>query len=436
MLLDRGILYILQRLGGASWGRPRGVAHRDGPDVALNDATHFGGPTVAFGEQRTCAAEARGPHSTRLTHFDTSVRRIAAAQKRHLDPIPAVANSCCNKNCKSAPTPRGAAMRRRDFIKVIAGSATAWPLAAHAQPAEKMRRIGALIGYAEGDPIAKSRVAAFAQGLQQLGWTEGRNLQIEYRFAPGNVDQMRTFAKELVALGPDCILTNTTPVTAAVKRETQTIPIVFNVVSDPVGSGFVKSLAEPGGNITGFINVEASMATKWVELLREVVPGVKRIALIFNPDTAPYAQYFVGPFERATRTIGAEAQTAPVHNDSEIEQTIASIGSQSDGGLITMPDGFMLVHRESISTFAARYRVPVVSGVSDKGGLVSYTADGNDLFKRSAEYVDRILRGAKPSELPVQLPTKFELVINVKTAKAIGLSIPQTLAATADNIIE
>jgi putative tryptophan/tyrosine transport system substrate-binding protein len=327
-------------------------------------------------------------------------------------------------------------MRRRDFIKVIAGSATAWPLVARAQQATKTRRIGALIGYAEGDPIAKSRVAAFARGLQELGWVEGRNLQIEYRFAPGDVDQMRTFAKELVAREPDCILTNTTPVTAAVQRETQTVPVVFNVVSEPVGSGFVKSLAEPGGNITGFTNVESSMAGKWVQLLKEVAPGVRRIALMFNPDTAPYAQYFLGPFETATRAIGAEARTARVHNDSEIEQTIASIGSQPDGGLITMPDGFMFVHREPIKTFAARYRVPVVSGVSDKGGLVSYTADGNDLFRRSASYVDRILRGAKPSELPVQLPNKFELVINLKTARALGLDVPATLLATADDVIE
>jgi putative ABC transport system substrate-binding protein len=327
-------------------------------------------------------------------------------------------------------------MRRRDFIKVIAGSATAWPLIARAQQEEKIKRIGALIGYAEGDPIAKSRVAAFVQGLQQLGWMEGRNLKVEYRFAPGDVHRMRTFAKELIALKPECILTNTTPVTAAVQRETQTVPVVFNLVSDPVGSGFVKSLARPGGNITGFINVESSMASKWVELLKEVVPGVRRIALMFNPDTAPYAQYFLGPFETATHAIGAEAQTARVHNDSEIERTIASIGSQPGGGLILMPDGFMLVHRESINTFAARYRVPVVSGVSDKDGLVSYTADGNDLFRRSASYVDRILRGAKPSELPVQLPTKFELVINLKTARALGLDMPPTLLATAQEVIE
>jgi len=330
-------------------------------------------------------------------------------------------------------------MRRRQFIAGL-GSAAAWPAVARAQQIGRARRIGVLMGYAENDPEAKALLSGFMRRLAELGWTDGRNLQMEVRWAPGNVDRMRAFAKELVDLQPDVILANSTPVTAALQRETLKIPIAFAVVSDPIGAGFVASLPHPGGNITGFSHTEASLAGKWVQLLEEIAPGVNRAAMMFNPDTAPYVRsYFLPLFEAAARTLKMEPIAARVHSDGEIETAITSLGREPGGGLLVIPDNFMDIHRAPIILLAARNNVPAVYQTPDfvrDGGLLSYGADFGDIFRRAAPYVDSILRGATPSELPVQMPTKLVMTLNVKTAKALGLTIPETLLATADEVIE
>ena len=333
-----------------------------------------------------------------------------------------------------------AKVNRRDFITLLGGAAAAWPLAARAQQAQQVRRIGVLMGWDESDREAQSNLAAFVQELQQLGWTDGRNMRIDYRWANGDVNRMRIFAKELADLAPDAILAHTTPVTAALQRETRTIPIIFVIVSDPVGEGFVAGLPRPGGNITGFIHSEGEIAGKLLELLTEIAPSVKRVAIMFNPDTAPgRGSYYLPSFEAAARSFRLEPIAAPVRNDAEIEATVAALGREDGGGLVAMPDGFTLVHRPPIILQAARNKVPAVywnSIIARDGGLLSYGPDTGDIFRRAATYFDRILRGAKPVELSVQLPTKFELVINLKTAKAIGLTIPEALLLRADGVIE
>jgi putative tryptophan/tyrosine transport system substrate-binding protein len=331
-------------------------------------------------------------------------------------------------------------MRRREFITFLGGVAVSWPLAARAQQADRARRVGVLMGYAEADPEAKVLLAEFTQALSEFGWIEGRNLRTEVRWAPANADLMRTFAKELVSLQPDVILTNSTPVTAALKRETSTIPIVFAVVGDPVGSGFVASLPRPGGNITGFSSLEGSMASKWLEFLTAIAPNVKRAVMMFNPDTAPYMKSYLLPsFETAARSLKVASTAAPVHNDTEIEAAIAALAREPGSGLLGMPDNFIEIHRALIISLAARNNIPAVYQtpvIARDGGLLSYGADFQDIFHRAARYVDQILRGAKPSELPVQLPTKYLMVINLRTAKALGLTVPPTLLATADEVIE
>jgi ABC-type uncharacterized transport system substrate-binding protein len=330
-------------------------------------------------------------------------------------------------------------MRRREFIALLSGSA-AWPLMARAQQADRMRRVGVLMAYGETDPEAKALLAEFTQGLSELGWTDGRNLRLDVRWAPGNTDAMRTYAKELVALQPDVILANSTPVTATFQRETQTIPIVFSIVADPVGSGFVASLPRPGGNITGFGSVETSFASKWLELLTAIAPGVKRAAMMFNPDTAPYIRpTFLPLFEAAAQSFKVTLIAAPVHSDAEIETAITSLGREPGGGLLAVPDNFMEIHRAQIVSLAARNNVPTVSQtpvIARDGGLLSYGADFQDIFRRAARYVDSILRGAKPSELPVQMPIKYLMVINLKTAKALELTVPLGLLVAADEVIE
>jgi putative ABC transport system substrate-binding protein len=330
-------------------------------------------------------------------------------------------------------------MRRREFLGVLNGAVAAWPLAVWAQQTDRVRRVGVLMGYGEADPEAKALLSELTQGLSEPGWTVGRNLRMDVRWAPGT-DLMHTFAKELVDLQPDVILANTIPVTAALQRETKTIPIVFTIVADPVGSGFVASLPRPGGNITGFSPLEASMTGKWLELLTEIAPGLKRAAMMFNPDTAPYVRsYFQPSFEAAARSLKVAPIAAPVRSDAEIETVITSLGREPGGGLIVMPDNFVIIHRAQIISLAARTNVPAVYQTSvnvREGGLLSYAADFRDIFRRAARYVDSILRGVKPSELPVQMPIKYLMVINLRTAKALGLTVPQTLLVAADEVIE
>ena len=330
-------------------------------------------------------------------------------------------------------------MRRREFIKLFSrcgGQVAA--RGARPQP-ERMRRIGVLMGYAESDRQGQANVAAFRMGLQKLGWTEGRNVAIEYRWAAAEADLVQQFAKELVALQPDLILTQNTPITAAVLQKTRTIPIIFANVSDPVGSGFVAGLPRPGGNVTGLIDIDASMAGKWLGLLKEVAPRVARVAFLFNPATAPFAKYYVTPLKAAAASFAVKAIAAPVRDTSELEFVVAGHAREPDGGLIVMPEAFMNVHRAEVTSLAAHYRLPAVYPrrfFAEVGGLLSYGNDQSDNFRRTATYADRILHGAKPNELPVEQPTKFELVINLKTAKALGLTVPVHLQQIADEVIE
>jgi len=330
-------------------------------------------------------------------------------------------------------------MRRRDFIKAIAVSTT-WPLAARAQQAEHMRRIGVLMGYPENDLEGSVFFAAFREGLQKLGWMEGRNIQLDTRWvSPDDAEARQRFAKELVALQPDLILSSVTPTTAALLQHTRTIPIVFATVSDPVGSGFVASLARPGGNVTGFQAMLGSLGGKWLELLKEIAPRVARVAMLFNPAVAPYAESFLNPFKAAAPSFAVEPIAASVGDTSELESVIAAQARAQNGGLIVMPDTFTDVHRAEIISLAARFGVPAIyprRPFTELGGLLSYGIDQLDSYRRAAIYVDRILKGEKPSELPVQAPVKFELAINLKTAKALGLEVPWFLRQRADEVIE
>jgi putative ABC transport system substrate-binding protein len=329
-------------------------------------------------------------------------------------------------------------MRRREFITLLGGAATAWPVAARGQ--QRVRRIGVVMGYAESDPEAQRRIKSFQQGLAEGGWNDGRNVQIEYRWASANVEQIAAFAKEIVALRPDVILSNTTPVTKALQRETHTIPIVFVIVSDPVGDGLVTSLARPGGNITGFINFEEAMSGKWLELLKEIAPRVARTAIMFNPNTAAGGgKYFQPAFDSAGALLKVAASPAPVRSLADIENAIAALAREPDGGLVVSTDSFLTVNRALIMSLVERHKVPTVwplGTFSKEGGLIGYGPDYLDLFRRSGLYVGRILQGAKPEDLPVQVPAKFELVVNLKTAKLLGLDVPWILQQRADEVIE
>jgi putative tryptophan/tyrosine transport system substrate-binding protein len=331
-------------------------------------------------------------------------------------------------------------MRRREFITLIGGAVVATPLVAHAQQFGGTRRIGVLTSFDENDPNAKAYLSEFVKGLGELGWTDGRNVRTDVRWAGGSVDRARMYAKELVDLQPDVILAESTPQTAALQRETRTIPIVFVNVSDPVGSGFIAGLSHPGGNLTGLMPYEPSLGGKWLELLTEIAPGVNRVAAMFNPDTAPYAKsYYLPSVETAARLRKAEPIVALVHDDAEIESVMTALGHEPGGGLVTISDSFTFVHRAQIILQATRNNVPAVYWRSDfvrDGGLLSYGPDNLDIFRRSASYVDRILRGARPADLPVQQPTKFVLAVNLKAAKALGLAVPPALLASADEVIE
>ena len=326
---------------------------------------------------------------------------------------------------------------RREFITLLGGAA-AWPLGAQAQQ-DGMRRIGVLVPFPESEPVAQARVAAFREGLQKLGWTEGRNIRIDTRWGALGAEAMQRFAKELVGLQPDLILSQSTPNTAALLQQTRTIPIVFVQVTDPVGSGFVASISRPGGNVTGFSLAEQTMAGKWLELLKEIAPSVNRVAFLFNPATATFAEIYLNSFKAAAASFAVEAIGAPVRSTSELEPVIAEQAREPNGGLIVMPDIFMTGHRSEITLLAARYRLPAVYPFryfTEIGGLLSYGNDPVDLVRRAATYADRILKGEKPSELPVQAPIKFELVINLKTAKSLGLDVPWILQQRADEVIE
>jgi putative ABC transport system substrate-binding protein len=329
-------------------------------------------------------------------------------------------------------------MNRRSFITLLGGSA-AWPLSVRAQQGDRVRRIGVLMTYGENDPEEKRRYSAFPQALADLGWTVPRNVRIDLRWGRGDINRIRQLARELVNLQPDIIFTSGTVPTVALQRETRTIPIVFGNAADPVASGIVPRLNQPGGNITGFGQMyEATLAGKWLELLSEIAPGLKRAAVMFDPDTAPVS-FFMPSFETAARSLKVAPIIAPVHSDVEIETAIVALGREPGGGVVGMPDGFMFGHRATIISAAARNNVPAVhaqSAYPREGGLISYGTDTVDLFRRAATYVDRILRGEKPGDLPVQLPTKFEMVVNRRTAKALGLEIPPSILLRADEIIE
>ena len=311
-----------------------------------------------------------------------------------------------------------------------------WPRVARAQQPEQIRRIGVLMGY----PEAQSEFASFVQELQKLGWAEGRNLRTDIRWGiPADPESMHRFAKELVALQPDLILSQSTPTTAALFQETRTIPIVFAIVADPVGSGFVASLARPGRNATGFVVTEGSLGGKWLELLKEIAPRITRVAALFNPAMAPYADYWLSPFEAAAPSFAVEAIRAPIQDTSELESVIAAQAREPNSGLFVLPDAFTFAYRVEIVSLAVRYRLPAVYAFrffTELGGLLSYGNDLNENFRRAATYADRILKGEKPSELPVQAPVKFELVINLKAATGLGLTVPPTLLGLADKVIE
>jgi putative tryptophan/tyrosine transport system substrate-binding protein len=329
-------------------------------------------------------------------------------------------------------------IKRREFITLLGGAATAWPLAARAQQPDRMRRIGVLAPFAADDPEQQVRVAAFVQGLQQLGWTDGRNVQIDYRWAAGDADRMRKYAAELIALAPDAILAAGGATVGPLLQATRTVPVVFTLTPDPVGAGFVDSLARPGGNATGFTNFEYGIGVKWLELLKEIAPRVTRAAVLRDP-TIPAGIGQFGAIQAVASSLGVELRPVDVRDAGEIERAVTAFARSSNDGLIVSSNALASVHRNLIVMLAARHRLPVVYPFRffvTAGGLASYGPDTIDPHRRAAGYVDRILKGEKPADLPVQAPTKYELVINLKTAKALGLEIPSSVLARADEVIE
>jgi ABC-type uncharacterized transport system substrate-binding protein len=328
-------------------------------------------------------------------------------------------------------------MRRREFIMLLGGAAP-WTFAARAQP-ERKRHVGVLLGLAEYDPSTMNGVQELRRALQALGWTDGQNVQFSYRYAAGNPELAREFAKELVGLQPDLIVAHTTYAAAVLQQITRTLPIVFVSITDPVVGGFVASLARPGGNMTGFTNYEFSMGAKWLEILKEIAPGTTRVALMLNPDTGSYYVEYLRSVEAVALSKSVQATLAPVRAPEEIERIIGALGREPGGGLIILPSASITAHVQEIIELVARHRLPAIypfGYLARQGGLVAYGVDLVDLFRRSATYVDRILRGEVPANLPVQAPTKFELIINLKTAKVLGLDVPAVLLARADEVIE
>jgi putative tryptophan/tyrosine transport system substrate-binding protein len=326
-------------------------------------------------------------------------------------------------------------MRRREFIMLLSCAAAIWPLAARAQP-ERLRRVGVLVGLAENDPEMKERIAGLRQGLEKLGWVEGSNLRIDYRFAPAGA-QARLLARELIALQPDVILTQSTPATAAMQQETRTIPIVFSV-ADPIGSGFVASLSRPGGNLTGLLQYEEGITGKWLAMLKEIAPNLTRAALVANPRTAAF-DYFLQSAKAVAPSLAIDLVPTPVDNAADIERAIETFAREPNGGLVLPPDTSTVVHRNLIIALAAQHRLPAVYAIRvfvAADGLMYYGTDFVDLHRQAAAFIDRILRGANPADLPVQLPTKYETIVNLKTAKVLGLHVPPSLLVRADEVIE
>ena len=327
-------------------------------------------------------------------------------------------------------------MNRRAFITLIGLAATAWPVAAQTQ---RVRRLGALMSNSEDDPLAQMRLVAFRQALAELGWTEGRNLQIEWRWSGGDITRVLEYAAELVRLAPEVIVANGTPSVAALKQATSSIPIVFVVVNDPVAQGIIASMAHPGGNITGFSFLEYSMVGKSLEMLKQIAPSIVRVEMMFNPDTYPYYAIHLRSFETVARTLSLELTGAPASSLEQIDEVVAKLGRQPGSALLVTPDPYLVVHRGAVVRAAEQYRVPATYSYRQhvqEGGLMSYGADTVDIFKRSASYIDRILKGTNPADLPAQTPVKFEIAINLRTAKALGVDIPSNLLALADEVIE
>jgi ABC-type uncharacterized transport system substrate-binding protein len=331
-------------------------------------------------------------------------------------------------------------LKRREFITLLGGTAVAWPLMALAQ-SSPLRRVGALMNGPATNAESQSHLATFVHGLRQLGWVEGQNLRVDIRWNAGDATLARTYAAQLIGLMPDVILAATTVNLEVVRQATSTVPVVFVQVSDPVAQGFVASLPKPGGNLTGFAGTEFSIGGKWLDLLKEIAPGLARVAIMFNPDTAPQAKFFVRSIEAAASSLRVQPVVVPVRAMSDIEPAFESFTRAPTGGLILTTDPFTNLHQQLIAELASRHRLPAISWVPDfpkNGGLMSYGATINFLgqFRQAAGYVDRILKGEKPADLPVQAPTKYELAINLKTAKALGLDVPPTLLARADEVIE
>jgi putative tryptophan/tyrosine transport system substrate-binding protein len=330
-------------------------------------------------------------------------------------------------------------MRRREFIMLLGAAAASGPLAAHGQRREDVRRIGVLGGFVVDDPEIQARIAAFRQGMQEQGWSEGRNLQIDYRWAGPDAERIKAFATELVATSPSVILAIGSPSVAALREVTRTVPVVFAGIGDPVDQGFVASLARPGGNITGFTGLEFSLGEKWLGFLKQLAPDVSRAAYLFHPELGPYYLHWLKSVESAATALDIQMTAAPVRAAADVEAAMSAIAAQPNGGLVMQPDVYTVANRRLIVEFAARYRLPAVYTYprdAAEGGLISYGPDLDDLYRRSASYIDRILKGEEPADLPVQQPLKYELVINLKTAKALGLTVPLTLQVAADEVIE
>jgi putative ABC transport system substrate-binding protein len=330
-------------------------------------------------------------------------------------------------------------MRRRDLLVLIGSAVPLQSIGARAQESERLRRVGVLIPWPENDPIAQASVKAFAQALAGFGWIEGKNLRLDYRFAAADPSRFATYSAELIGLSPNVILASSAPAVAALQQQTRTIPIVFVLVPDPVGMGFVQSLARPGGNITGFTLYDPPLMGKWLQLLKEVAPGVTHVAVIFNPETTPYAALFNRAIEAAAPSFGVTVTLASVHDDVGIEEAIAAVAREPGGGVINLPESWSVTHRAAIIAATARHGLPLMGGTElfpRAGGLMSYWFDAVDVHAKAASYIDHVLKGAKPADLPIQDPTRLVLIINLKTAKALGLTVPQSLLARADEVIE